>query len=349
MTNPLSSNRVYIIAEAGSNWRQGTPQRDLAMAKELIDAAVEAEADAIKFQTFRAETVYSARAGMVGYLRDSCPQEDIHSIFRDLAMPYEMIPELAAYCQKKGIQFLSSPFSNKDFEAVDPYVSMHKIASYEISHLRLIELAAASGKPVLLSTGASVEDDIAWAVDHFYGCGGTQLVLMQCTLNYPTPPNEVNLRVLTWLKARFGCVVGLSDHTRDPRVAPVAATALGARVIEKHFTLHNRLPGPDHNWVITAEELKELVRLVRTAEQMVGTSHKCVTPSEQEMFDFGRRRVQAVRDIRAGEPFREGENVDILRPGNQKKGVHPRYLTVLAGQKAKRDIALGEGVQEGDW
>ena len=349
MINQLPNDRVYIIAEAGSNWRQGTAQRDLAMAKELIDAAVEAQADAIKFQTFRAETVYSAHAGMVGYLRESCPQEDIHSIFRDLAMPYEMLPELAAYSRRKGIDFLSSPFSKEDFHAVDPYVSVHKIASYEISHLRLIELAAHSGKPLLLSTGASVEEDIAWAVDHFHSCGGAQLILMQCTLKYPTPSNEVNLQVLTWLQSRFGCVVGLSDHSRDPVVAPVAAVALGARVIEKHFTLHNRLPGPDHNWAITADELKELVRSVRTAEQMVGSSHKCITPSEQEMFDFGRRRVQAVRDIRAGDLFQEGGNVDILRPGNQKKGVHPKFLSALKGRVAKRDIAIGEGIQEGDW
>ncbi len=138
---------VYIIAEAGSNWRMGNPQRDLEMAKRLIDAAVEAKADAVKFQTYRAETVYVPNAGMVAYLDKNGVGEDIQAIFRDLSMSYEMIPILYEYCVERGIEFLSTPFSPADFEAVDPFVSVHKVASYEVSHLRLLQLAARSGKP----------------------------------------------------------------------------------------------------------------------------------------------------------------------------------------------------------
>ncbi len=349
MTQDTEKAPVFIIAEAGSNWRVGSPQRDMLMAKTLIDAAVDAGADAVKFQTFRAETVYVENAGMVEYLSDTGIAEDIREIFRDLAMPYEMLPELHTYCKGQGIQFMSSPFSREDFDAVDPFVDIHKIASYEISHLRLLEMAARTKKPVLLSTGASVEDDIAWAIDRFVQCGGGDLTLMQCTLKYPTPPDSVNLRVLSWLKKRFGLPVGLSDHSRDPIVAPVAAVALGATVIEKHFTVHNSLPGPDHFFAITSKELKEMVHAIRSAEQMLGDGSKNVQNAEQEMYDFGRRRVQAVCDINCGEILREGVNIDIMRPGNQRQGVHPRNLEQIEGRTAARSIPVGCGIQEGDW
>ncbi len=343
------ANKVYIIAEAGSNWRMGTPQRDMTMAKALIDVAVDAGCDAVKFQTYRAETVYVAEAGQVGYLEKSGVLPTIQEIFRDLSMPYEMIPELHAYCVKQGIDFLSSGFSKRDFEHIDPYVKMHKIASYEISHLRLLEMAAFTGKPLLLSTGASVEEDIAWAVETFKSLGGGPLTLMQCTLKYPTPPEAVNLRVLTWLKGRFGVPVGLSDHSRDPLCAPVGAVALGATVIEKHYTLDNRLPGPDHFFAITPDELGGMVDAIRTIEPMVGSGIKGIEKAEEEMYHFGRRGVQALRDIAKGERIHEGINIDILRPGRQTCGVHPKMLSLMEGKLAIRDISAGSGIQEGDW
>ena len=223
----FGKDRVFIIAEAGSNWRMGTPKRDMAMARALIDVAVEAKADAVKFQTYRPETVYVSNAGSSDYLSKAGIKEDIAEIFSDLAMPYEMISELAAYCGKSGIQFMSTPFSAADFAAVDPFVTVHKIASYEISHLRLIELAARSGKPLIMSTGASVEDDIDWAIQTFRANGGTELALLQCTASYPAPMDSLNLRVIPWLAQRFGVFSGLSDHSRDPTIGPVAAVALG--------------------------------------------------------------------------------------------------------------------------
>ena len=340
---------VYIIAEAGSNWRMGTPQRDLEMAKRLIEAAVEAGADAVKFQTYRAETVYAPNAGMVGYLDENGIGEDIHAIFRDLSMPYEMVAVLHRYCLDREIDFLSTPFSPADFEAVDPFVPVHKVASYEVSHLRLLQLAARSGKPVILSTGASEEQDIAWAVEVLRKEGCKDLTLMQCTLRYPTPPDSVNLRGMVRLKELFGLPVGLSDHSRHPVYAPAGAVALGATVIEKHYTLDNRLPGPDHFFAITAEELKEMVRAIRNMELMLGTGEKGVQEAEQEMYHFGRRRIQTTRAIGAGETLREGHNIAILRPGNQSQGLHPMFLAQIEGKVATRAISAGAGVQQGDW
>jgi sialic acid synthase SpsE/RimJ/RimL family protein N-acetyltransferase len=349
LTPRLERPPVFVVAEAGSNWRMGTRSRDLEMAKALINAAVDAGADAVKFQTFRPETVYVLNAGKSQYLAEAGIEEDIQAIFTDLAMTYEMIPELAAYCQKQQIQFMSTPFSIADFEAVNPYVSIHKIASYEISHLRLIELAARSQKPLILSTGASTETDIAWAVETFRQNGGGPLTLLQCTACYPAPLNEMNLTVLPWLKRRFKTDVGLSDHSRHPLYAPMAAVLLGATVIEKHFTLHNRLPGPDHAFALTPSELKEMVEAIRQVPQVLGTGYKEVLESEQELRKFAHRGIQAIKDINIGEPLKEGSNIAILRPGNQTSGVHPKHLSEITGRSAKRAISLGEGIQMGDW
>ncbi len=344
-----STKRVFIIAEAGSNWRMGTPARDRAMAFRLIERAAEAGADAIKFQTYRPETVYVKNAGKSDYLADAGIVEDIQDIFADLSMPYELIPELTKHCRQYGIEFMSTPFSKKDFEAVDPYVKRHKVASYEISHLRLIELAARSGKPLILSTGAATEGEISWAVNLFRANGGRDLTLLQCTAQYPAKAEAMNVSVIPWMAHRFQVPVGLSDHSRDPLTAPVAAVALGAQVIEKHFTLHNDLPGPDHAFAITADELKKLVQAIRQAELMLGSGVKTVLEAEGELRLFARRGIQAIRDIKKGEVLSEGVNIDILRPGKQPQGIHPRFITEMEGKKAKRAIALGSGVQFDDF
>lgn len=340
---------VFVIAEAGSNWRMGTEARDIEMAKALIRVAADAGADAVKFQVFRPESIYVANAGTSDYLEEGGIKEDIYEIFQDLAMPYSMVPELSEYAHEQGIMFMASAFSKQDFEAIDPYVLVHKIASYEISHLRLLELAAKSGKPLIMSTGASVEEDIAWAVNTFYELGGEELSLLQCTAKYPSGPESMNLAVIPWLKSRFRTSVGLSDHSRDPVYAPLAAVALGATVVEKHFTLDNRLPGPDHYFAITPSELEEMVKAIRVCEKMLGSGVKEVLDSEEELRYYCRRSVQAIRDIEKGEAFKEGENIDILRPGKQEIGVHPKFITEIEGKTAQRPISVGKGVQEGDW
>jgi len=342
-------NRVFIIAEAGSNWRLGSAERDLKMAKTLVECAKEAGCDAIKFQTYRAKTVYAPDAGKSDYLSDSGFVEDIHAIFEDLSMPYEMIGKIAALCKEVGIEFMSSAFSKQDFLAIDPYVKRHKIASYEISHIRLLELAAKSKKPLILSTGASTPDDIAFAISYFQSMGGGDLTLLQCSAQYPASPKAMNLRTIAWMKSHYGVDCGLSDHSQDPFCAPIAAAALGATVIEKHFTIDRRLIGPDHAFAIEPDELKILVGHIRTVEAMLGSGIKEIAPEEEELFCFARRRIQALKAIQKGERFVEDENVAILRPGKQKPGVHPKFMDELSGKSATRPLKPGEGLQPTDW
>ncbi|MFP4322566.1 MAG: N-acetylneuraminate synthase family protein [Anaerolineales bacterium] len=340
---------VFIIAEAGSNWRMGTPARDMAMGRALIDVAAEAGADAVKFQTYRAESVYVPNAGESQYLSEAGITEDITRIFEDLAMPYDMVGELAAYCRKRDILFMSSPFSVQDFQAVDPHTLIHKIASYEISHIRLLEAAARSGKPVVLSTGASTHEDIAFAVEWFGQHGGEHLVLMQVTAKYPAPLSSAALRVIPELAQRYGVAVGLSDHTLDPVIAPAGAVALGASVIEKHYTLDKRLPGPDHSFALTPAQLAQMVRAIRDMEAALGSADKAIQADEQELHRFARRTVQAIQPIQKGDALREDVNIAILRPGQQRPGVHPRHLPAIEGKAAQRDIPLGDGIQDGDY
>ena len=342
-------NGVFVIAEAGSNWRVGSPEGDAAMGRSLVDAAVEAGADAVKFQTYRADTVYVANAGSSDYLSASGIEENIGDIFADLAMPYEMVGDLAGYAAGRGIGFMSTPFSADDFAAVDPFVEVHKIASYEISHPHLLTLAGQSGKPLVLSTGASGEDDIAWAVDTFQAAGGRDLCLMQCTARYPAPPDSLNLAVLPWLKRRFGAAVGFSDHSRHPLHGPMAAVALGARVIEKHFTMDNTLPGPDHAFALEPDELRQMVDGIRGAEATLGDGAKRILGVEAELADYARRGLQALRPIAAGEILCEGDAFAVLRPGKRRLGLHARHRDRIEGRKAARAVAAGEGLQDGDW
>jgi len=344
---PKSAKRgVYVVGEAGSNWRLGTPKRDLQMAKTLIEIAKDAGCDAVKFQTFKADTVYAPNAGFCDYLHADA---DIHEIFEDLTMPYEMLQELHKICQECAIDFMSTPFSIEDFAHVDPFVLRHKIASYELSHIRLLEKAAQSQKPVYLSTGACTLEDVAWAVSTYKKFGGKALTLLQCSAQYPAEDSQMNLKALLTLKQYFGLPVGLSDHSRHPTSAPVSAASLGATYIEKHFTLDRRLVGPDHSFAIEPDELKEMVRAIRHTEEMLGTGIKEVLDGEKELFLFAKRRIQATKEIARGDLLQENDNIAILRPGRQKGGCHPKFLEVIEGKRATRAIHAGEGIGHGDW
>lgn len=345
----LGESHTFVIAEAGSNWRMGTPARDLEAAYTLIDVAAEAGCDAVKFQVYRPETVYVPNAGTSDYLAESGICEPITEILRDLAMPHEMIPKLAARCRERGAAFMASAFSVADARVVDPYTAVHKIASYEISHVRLLSFVASTGKPLVLSTGASDPDDIETALAWFRDGGGRGVCLLQCTARYPAEVDSLNLLAMRTLAERFGVPVGLSDHSRDPILAPVMAVALGARVIEKHYTLSRKLPGPDHAFALEPEELHAMVRAVRDAERARGTGVKQVLEAEQELRRYARRGLQATSVIKPGTVLQEGVNFDILRPGKLSPGLHPHRITEVEGRKATRRIGLGEGIREGDY
>lgn len=344
-----NSQHVFIIAEAGSNWRVGNSERDMQMAKSLIDVAVDAGADAVKFQTYRADSVYVPNAGKAKYLSNQKEKRSISDIFQDLSMPYGMIPELAGYCRKQSIEFMSTPFSVGDFEALNPFVKMHKLASYEIAHLKLIDAMVKSKKPIIMSTGAATMEEVRWSVDYFRKKSSANLILLQCTAKYPASLDMLNLNVLSTFRNEFNCDVGLSDHSRHPFIAPVTAVGLGARVIEKHFTLHNKLPGPDHPFALTPDELKLMVHSIRQAEQTLGSLNKEPVKEEIELRAFAVRSVQATKNIQKGDQLLEGVNFDVLRPGRRPKGAHPKHVAKMQGKKSKRSIKLGDGIRENDF
>jgi N-acetylneuraminate synthase len=320
----------YVIAEAGSN-HNGS----LETARALIDVAAEAGADAVKFQGFRARTLYPRSAGISDYLGDP---RSIYDIIEAMELSPAWLPALAAHCASRHVHFLCTPFDEEWVELLDPYVPAFKLASYELSHLPLARAVLTKKKPVLASTGAHTLDEVRPLLQVARETGNDALVLLQCTAAYPTPPEAVNARAIGTLREATGALVGLSDHSRDPIIAPVVAVALGASVIEKHFTLSNRLPGPDQQFAVEPGELTRLVKAVRDAETVLGTGDKTLQPVERELRQFALRSVFAIRSIRAGEAF-SADNVRVLRNGTHAAGLPPRAYPRLLGRRAARDVA----------
>jgi sialic acid synthase SpsE len=200
-----------------------------------------------------------------------------------------------------------------------------------------------------MSTGAGTYADIGRALDLVRANTNAPVALLQCTAAYPAPPEAVNLLAIPRLAETFGTVVGLSDHSADPVAAPAAAVALGAKVVEKHFTLDRGLPGPDHSFAVEPQELAAMVRAIRLVEEMRGSGEKEVQAAEEELFHYSLRGIQATRDVAAGEVLKEGENVGILRPGKNRKGLNPFEIDKVNGRRATRDIPAGDGIREGDF
>lgn len=344
-TVSLGKNRVgegehcFVIAEAGSN-HNGS----LAHAKRLIDVAASAGADAVKFQIFRARKLYPRSAGESKYLGLA---KSIHDVITEIEMPYEWLPDLAAHSEVAGIVFLGSVFDEESADRLAPFTGAYKIASYEMTHLPLVRYLASTNKPVIMSTGTANLEEVAEAVDAFKSSGNGDLILMQCTAAYPAPFEALNLRALQTMKARFGLPVGLSDHSRDPLVAPIAAVALGANALEKHFTLSNQLPGPDHRFAVEPLELRLMIEKIREAEQALGSGEKVAHPVEEELKKFARRSIFASCAIKAGEVL-TAENVAVLRCGNLTHGLPPAALERVLGRRAARALAIDEPLQESD-
>jgi N-acetylneuraminate synthase len=330
---------TFVIAEAGSNHNG-----DLETAKQLIDVAVEAGADAVKFQTFRAEEMYVEDSGEVEYLDD---QRSIYDIIESMEMPHEWIPELHDYCVEQDIYFLSTPFDERSAELLSEYVPAWKVASYTSSHHPFLRTLAQSDKPLIMSTGAHELDEVRESVEVIEGAGAAGLALLQCVAAYPTPIEEINVRFVETLADEFGVPVGLSDHTLDPVTAPAAAVALGANVIEKHITLDKSMEGPDHQFALEPDQLAEMVAAIRDTEAALGTGEKFVLDVESELHDKARRAVHAVEDIAAGDEI-TADNVKVLRPGERDAGLHPKFYDELLGKTAARDISQSAGLQWND-
>jgi sialic acid synthase SpsE len=327
----------YIIAEAGSN-HDGR----LDQARRLIDVAGEAGADAVKFQLFRARKLYARTAGRSDYLKLDRP---IYDIIADMELPYEWLPELAAHAATRSIDFMTSVFDEESMDRVAPLVTSFKIASYEMTHLPLVRHAAAKGKPLIVSTGAADLDEIRETVA---AIGAVPLALMQCTAAYPAPLDTLNLRAIVTMRAAFDVPVGLSDHSRDPLVGPLTAVALGASLLEKHFTLSNRLPGPDHAFAVEPAELALLVAKVRETESALGSGDKKAQPVEQELRRFARRSIFVARDVAAGEPLGP-ENLVVLRCGTLEPGLPPSAWGRVVGRRAARALSAEAPLTAADY
>ena len=339
-------NHTFIIAEAGSNWKSGSYEEDLEQAKKLIKIASKAGADAVKFQTYKADTVYAYNAGNSNYLAEQGINKEINEIFEYLSMPYEMISELSQICNDEKIIFMSTPFSVEDAKQIDPFVSLHKIASFEINHVRLIEFLSKTEKPILISTGASTFDEIDFAVNLIKNNKNNEIGLLQCTSKYPAPIESLNLSAIPKMKERYNIPIGFSDHSVEPLIGPLTAVGLGATIIEKHFTLDKNLPGPDHSFAITPQELELMVKSIRQADKTKGNGKKMILDEEQELLLFAKRRIQAIKDIRKGDILKEGFNFEVLRPGNRIRGLEPRFLDKINGAKSTKDVLKGDGITE---
>lgn len=330
---------TLIIAEAGVNHNG-----DLALARRLIEVAAEAGADLVKFQTFSADRLVTRGAPKADYQIQATGQDEgQHAMLRRLELTRDMHLELMTHCNSQGIGFFSTGF---DIESVDLLIglgqSLFKIPSGEITNLPYLRHIAKQGKEIILSTGMASLVEVEAAVHAIESAGTprTAITLLHCTTEYPTPMAEVNLRAMITLRETFGTRIGYSDHTPGIEVA-TAAVALGAVVIEKHFTLDRGLPGPDHQASLEPHELKAMVRAIRNIEAALGDGVKQPTGSELRNREIARKSIVAARHIRAGEPFSD-ENLAAKRPGS---GLSPMHWDALIGRPAPHDYQPDEMIQ----
>ena len=330
------TGRTVIIAEAGVNHNG-----DLDLAKRLIDVAAEAGADLVKFQTFNADRLVTRTAPKAQYQNQTTDgRESQHAMLRRLELTEAMHHELIAHCAARNIGFFSTGF---DIESVDLLVRLgqnrFKIPSGEITNLPYLRHIGRMGKSVILSTGMAEMDEIQAAIDALEEAGTPRAIItvLHCTTEYPTPMAEVNLRAMLSIQKAFGVEVGYSDHTRGIEVA-IAAVALGASVIEKHFTLDRNLPGPDHKASLEPAELKTMVAAIRHIEIALGDGIKRPTPSEASNKPVVRKSLVASRAITAGEAF-TADNITTKRPGS---GISPMRWDAVIGKEALHDFAPDE-------
>ena len=329
---------TLIIAEAGVN-HNGS----IDMAKRLIDAAAVAGVDYVKFQTFKAEKLVTKDAKQAEYQQRNAAEDSQYAMLKKLELSEAQHEELITYCMQKGVRFLSTAF---DLESIEYLHSLNlglwKIPSGEITNYPYLKKIAQYGEPVIMSTGMCSMDDVEQALNVLLKNGLTkeQITLLHCNTEYPTPMRDVNLKAMLQLRDKFGVRVGYSDHTKGIEV-PIAAVALGAEVIEKHFTLDRTLPGPDHKASLEPNELKTMVDAIRNIEQALGDGQKHVSESEEKNIAIAHKSIVAAKDIKRGELLTE-ENLTTKRPGS---GISPMRWEEVIGTKAIRDFAEDELIE----
>ena len=321
---------AYIIAEAGLN-HNGS----LKLAMQLVDAAIEAGCDAVKFQTFKAESRISKKIKAVKYAETVIGlEETLFDMFERLAMPFEEQEELFAYAKGKGIEIFSTPFDHESVDFLENLgVNLYKIASMDIVNIPLIRRVSKTGKPIIISTGMSTLGQVEEAVETVRQEGNQNLMLLHCNSSYPSVPEEMNLRVILNLQQLFDIPVGLSDHTFG-LFASHTAIAIGANLIERHFTLDRTLEGPDHILSSEPEEFAELVQIAKRVPAVLGDGIKRIQPNEYDTLNTQRKSLYAACDIKEGQTINK-EMVTIKGPGG---GLLPKYLDIVVGRVATRDI-----------
>lgn len=329
------TKRTLIIAEAGVN-HNGS----LELAKRLVDKAVEAGVDYIKFQTFNASKLVTKAAKQAEYQQKNIGKkgDSQYQMLKKLEFTPSQYNELVDYCNLRGIKFFSTAF---DFDSIEYLHSLNlglwKIPSGEVTNYPFLKRVAVYNEPTILSTGMCDMVDVRSAVDALYknGLSKENLILLHCNTEYPTPFEDVNLKAMDAIRKEFDVEVGYSDHTKGIEV-PIAAVALGATVIEKHFTLDRNMEGPDHKASLEPDELKAMVSAIRNIEKAVGgDGTKHVSESEKKNIAIARKSIVAACDIKAGEVFTE-QNLTVKRPGN---GISPMRWEEVVGTKAKRDFS----------
>lgn len=323
----------FIIAEVGVNHNG-----DINMARKLIDVAVEAGADAVKFQTFSADRLASANAPKATYQKATTSAiESQHSMLKRLEISAEAHAVLMGYCQERGIMFLSSPFDEYATDFLDNLgVVAFKVPSGEIVNLPYLEHMARKGRPIILSSGMSTLKEVTTAVAVIRAAGNDQIVLLHCLSDYPADPRETNLRAMATMAAACECPVGYSDHT-EGHVVTIVAVALGACLIERHFTLDRNLPGPDHRASLEPAELVAMIHDIRTTEAAFGTGRKEPQPSELENRAIIRKSVAAAHDLPAGSMLK-ATDLMMIRPGT---GLLPSVAPQLVGRHLRTAVVAG--------
>ena len=333
-----NEERILIIAEAGVNHNG-----DLELAREMVRKAREAEADYIKFQTFIPGELVTACAEKADYQKRESPGNNSQlEMLEQLALPKQAFLELKEYCDRLGIGFLSTPF---DLRSIDFLAGLDmdywKVPSGEITNLPYLEKIAGTGKKILLSTGMSELWEIQAALDILEENGSGDVTILQCNTEYPTPFADVNLLAMKQMEENFHRRVGYSDHTRGIEI-PIAAAALGARVIEKHFTLDRNMEGPDHRASLEPEELAAMVRAIRNVEKALGDGVKRRTASERHNVEIVRKSIVSSAPIHAGEMF-TSDNITVKRPGT---GISPMRWHELLGKRATREYEPDELIEK---
>lgn len=319
-------SKTFIIAEAGDNHNG-----DLKLAFELIDKAIEAGADCVKFQTFITDEIISKKAEKAEYQKKTTGKNETqYEMIKKLELSFEQFKQLKEYSEEKGILFLSTPFDIPSVEFLDSVnISCFKIPSGEITNWPYLVEIARTGRDIIMSTGMAELSEIEEAITVLKGNGAGEISLLHCNTEYPTPMEDVNLRAMLTLKEKFGVKVGYSDHTRGIEVS-IAAVALGAEIIEKHFTLDHNMEGPDHKASLEPDELKAMVKGIRNIEKALGDGIKTASRSEKKNIIAARKSIVAKKNIAKGELLTE-KNLAVKRPGN---GISPMRWNEIIGTKA---------------